>query len=78
MACKPSKLRRGDKIEMSHFGGAQKYTCIFIRRESAKCGRPAKNILFSPDWVGLSGPDDKGDAVCSDYDLSRRGTVVFN
>lgn len=76
MSCKPSKLRRGDRIQMESCGGKQHYTCIFVRREPAECGRPARNVLFSPDWLGLNGRDDNGEAICSDYDLSRRGTVL--
>lgn len=74
MSCKPTKLRSGDKIEMQTAG--RPYTCFFVRRVPAECRRPAANILFSPDWVGLDGANDKGECVCSDYDLSRKGTVV--
>lgn len=75
MSCKPSRLRKGDKILMTSCGGKNSYSCEFVRREPAQCGRPARNVLHSADWVGLNGPDDKGEAVCSDYDLSRKGTV---
>jgi hypothetical protein len=74
MSCKPSQLRKGDKIQMQSPG--KPYTCFFVRREPRECGRPARNVLFSPDWVGLNGTDDKGEAVCSDYELSRKGTVL--
>jgi hypothetical protein len=74
MSCKPSKLKGGEKIQM--LTASNPYTCVFVSREPAAYGRPACNVLFSPDWVGLNGPDDKGHATCSDYDLSRKGTVL--
>ena len=74
---KPSQLKPGTWLVIRKAFGTGEYRARFEGRTPAQGqGRPAKNYLFSPDWVGLSGPDDQGTAVISDYELARRGRVA--
>lgn len=74
---KPSQLKPGTWLLIRDAFGTAEYRARFEGRTPAQGkGRPAKNHIHNPDWVGLSGPDDKGCAVISDYDLARRGRLA--
>lgn len=74
---RPSKLKPGTWLVIRDAFGTGEYRARFEGRTPARGkGRPAKNRLFNPDWVGLSGPDDQGEAVISDYELVRRGRLA--
>lgn len=72
---KPSQLKPGTWLVIR--GGLGEYRARFEGRTPAQGkGRPAKNRIFNPDWVGLDGPEDAGIAFISDYDLARRGRLA--
>ncbi|WP_139092979.1 hypothetical protein [Pseudomonas sp. AU11447] len=57
--------------------GTGEYRARFDGRTPAQGkGRPATNHLFNPEWIGLSGAEDRGMATISDYELARRGRLL--
>ncbi|MDF3840451.1 hypothetical protein P3W55_01860 [Pseudomonas citronellolis] len=74
---KPSQLKPGTWLLIREAFGTAEYRARFEGRTPAQGkGRPAVNRLFNPEWVGLSGADDRGMATISDYDLARRGRLL--
>lgn len=54
---KPSQLKPGTWLVIREALGTGEYLARFEGRTPAQGkGRPAKNRLFNPDWIGLSGP----------------------
>lgn len=72
---RPSKLNHGDKVIYTCLGGTERLA-VFICREPARFGHPARNFLKFPDFVGLDGIGDQGICPVSDYDLSRKGRLA--
>jgi hypothetical protein len=69
---RPSKLRAGDSVMYTTFGGVER-RAVFVSREPARGKfRPAVNVLRFPDFAGQDGPDDNGICTVSDYEFSRR------
>ena len=62
---KPSELRPGDRV-LPPFS---RTVLTFVKRIPRSAGRQAQNVFHAPEYVGLNGPDDKGQCVALDYDL---------
>lgn len=72
---KPSKLKKGVNL-LFKFGSGTERKAVFIRRDPAQNGQPAKNHIQFPDYIGMDGPDDQGICLVSDYELSRKGRLA--
>jgi len=69
---RPTTLSPGDFVRMD----GKRNILKFVRREFRNSSSGALNIFICEEWEGLNGPDDKGECVISDYDVSRKCSRV--
>jgi hypothetical protein len=67
---KPSRLRKGQKVRRT--GEANAPVLTFVERD--ELGR--RSVMQCDEYKGLSGPDDQGFVVISDWDMPRKYELV--
>ncbi|HBU6376168.1 hypothetical protein AB9C21_03430 [Klebsiella michiganensis] len=74
---KPGKLKPGCRVLIKpEFKGGFLRHGTFIRRVQRTAYESAYSVIRVDEYVGLNGPDDKGDAHFPDYDVSRRVSLL--
>ncbi|MFC0225644.1 hypothetical protein [Serratia aquatilis] len=74
---KPTSLKSGMRVLIKPAnGGSVTNHGVFIRRVPRQPGRPAHSIIRVDEFAGLDGPQDLGDTPYSDYDVSRRVSLL--
>ncbi|EDM9768665.1 hypothetical protein CXO80_03865 [Salmonella enterica subsp. enterica serovar Corvallis] len=70
---KPTSLYPGQRVLVTPSLGSQPpYHGTFIRRVPRQCGQAAYSVIRVDEFVGLNGPDDRGETPMSDYCISRQ------
>lgn len=74
---KPTLLKPGMRVLIqSHCATGERYHGTFIRRTPRQYGRPARSIVHVDEFIGLNSSNDLGETNYSDYDISRRVSLL--